>query len=415
MRHIANKAVAAVVLVSFFLSSCVTTQGSGTGNGPSVGPLFSSNFFRQKVQEEGVQKPKLNLVVPVFDPGIPGTSAEIENKGIWPELRRAEATRFAYKLKQALDDTGAFGAVRVTPDRTATGDLYVLGKIDESDGEDVEIDIEVVDISGKRWMSESFDHEVQESFYQDYRNKGRDPYDPLFEEAAKEIVEELDYYAAVDLEKLQTLTTLRFGANFSEEAFSHHMKKEEGRFLLASMPSDDDPMLRRINAIRVRDQLFVDGLQSEYQAFSSKMETSYLIWQEQAGLEKRAKRKAQMEAAGKILLGVLAIAAGAASAYYGGKSDNYGGQSAGAAGAVAGGAAGVALLQSGFQSHAEAQTHKDSLNELGKSIDMDLAPQVVEFEKQTAELTGDAKQQFAQWRIFLKEIYEHEATPLVKL
>jgi hypothetical protein len=36
---------------------------------------------------------------------------------------------------------------------------------------------------------------------------------------------------------------------------------------------------------------------------------------------------------------------------------------------------------------------------------------VIEFEKKTVELTGTAKEQFAQWRAFLKQIYAQEATP----
>ena len=71
---------------------------------------------------------------------------------IWPELRRAESTKFALMMKRALENTEAFGAVRVVPNQNSTGDLYVLGKIDESTGEDIEIDIKVVDISGKTWL-----------------------------------------------------------------------------------------------------------------------------------------------------------------------------------------------------------------------------------------------------------------------
>ena len=57
----------------------------------------------------------------------------------------------------------------------------------------------------------------------------------------------------------------------------------------------------------------------------------------------------------------------------------------------------------------------DALAELGESIDMELAPQVIEFEKKTVELTGTAREQFAQWRAFLKKIYAQESVPDVQL
>jgi len=40
---------------------------------------------------------------------------------------------------------------------------------------------------------------------------------------------------------------------------------------------------------------------------------------------------------------------------------------------------------------------------------------VVEFEGKTEKLTGDAAEQFAQWRAFLQRIYEQEATPETQL
>ena len=42
---------------------------------------------------------------------------------------------------------------------------------------------------------------------------------------------------------------------------------------------------------------------------------------------------------------------------------------------------------------------------------MEMGPRVVEFENETIELTGDAKEQFIQWRAFLKKMYAVEATP----
>ena len=38
-----------------------------------------------------------------FDPGLDGDSDTWKKKGIWPELRRTESRRFAYKLKEAFE------------------------------------------------------------------------------------------------------------------------------------------------------------------------------------------------------------------------------------------------------------------------------------------------------------------------
>ena len=410
-KRIGAYAICSVLL----LSGCVTNEKSfGNKNFTEsiIGPALSSFFDPKRIARVDPNKTKLEVIVPIFDPGLSKKAEEYKEEGVWPELRRAEANRFAYKLKTALEDTNAFGAVRVTPDKSATGDLYVLGKIVESNGETIEINIQVVDISGKNWFTRTFERTVEPQYYKNIRNKGKDPYDPVFEEASNRIALELENYKTEQLETLTRVADLRFGASFSDAAFSEYITVENGRVKLASFPSEDDPMLKRTRAIRVRDQLFVDGLQDEYRSFSDNMESSYLIWQEQSLLEIQAKQDAQLKAAGEAVMGIAAIAL-AVAAVAAGSDPNYspGTSTAAMTGGIVAGAAGISMLQKSFQTSDEAKVHRDTLNEVGESINVDLAPRVIAFEEKTLELTGDAKQQFSQWREFLQQIYAQELTP----
>ncbi len=406
-----KKLVTVCIIFSFLFSGCATKNRTSS----TVGPPLSSSFSKPEGIESVVIPQKLDLIIPVFDPGLPEGPVSSEEENIWPELRRAEANRFAYKLKEKLEATGQFGAIRVTPDNTATGDLYILGRIVESNGEEVEIEIEVIDISGKRWFIEQFDHKVAEGFHRDMRNDGKDAYDPLFEEAAEKIIEELSYHGLKELENLHYLADIRFGANFSDSAFMQYMKTNGGEYTLVSKPSDDDPMLQRVRAIRVRDQLFVDSLQDNYAFFSEQMNESYLMWQKQSLLEMQAERAANKQAIGQAIGGVLFIGLAVLAAVAGANSDSIGSSTAGATGAILGGMAGASLLGQSFKTSAEAKVHRDSLNELGQSVDMELAPRVIAFEKESVELTGNAREQFMQWRTFLQKIYSEEMTPDVQL
>ena len=418
-----KRKIAYLLSVMMLLSSCVTPGGEFSDIGPQLSSFFNPPpEYQGIVAKDGV---KLDVVIPVFDPGIPENMTDDQKATIWPELRRAESTKFALMMKRALESTEAFGAVRVVPNQNSTGDLYVLGKIDESTGEDIEIDIKVVDISGKTWLDTSFDHRVSEQFHQNLRNEGKDPYDPVFDEAAKYIVERLNGRPGKELTILKSITDIRFAASFSESEFSKYLGKKEGLLgsedffgfdgsyrTLVNMPADDDPKFMKTKAIRVRDQLFIDNLQPHYRKFESKMNESYAVWQEQSLKEVKAVREAEMEAIGEGIIGALAIA-GAIALVVASKGDYD--PTLSILGATAAGAVGVHMLGESFKTSKEAEVYRDALSELGQSIDLELAPQVIKFEKETVELTGDAAKQFAQWRNFLKQIYQAEATPEVRL
>ena len=408
-----RKTIAPILLASctLLLAACASTGGGPAAGGvPAVGPGLLSPAAGNEDAREPYQGTRLDVVVPVFDPGLPDDPDDYEKEGIWPELRRAEANRFAIDMKGALQDTGVFGAVWVSPDRTATGDLYVLGAIRKSNGEDVKIDVEVVDVAGKRWAAKSYSHRVKEHFHRDPRNAGKNPYAPVFEEAARDVAALVRKKKSRDLETLRATSELRFAAAFSEEAFGGYLERSGGRFELAGRPDENDPMLARTRAIRVQDQLFMDRMQAHYEAFAGRMRDSYAVWQEQSLVEAKAARKASGKALGQTILGGILVGLGAAAAIT--SNDD---SIARGLGSVAGIVGGSVLLAEGSRTRAEAKVHREALAELGSSLDLEIAPRVVAFEDRTVELTGDAREQYVQWREFLKRIYAEEATPGTQL
>ena len=117
-----------VATIAIYLSACAS-GGGGTG-GVAAKPPFGINLAESadiqgfKEQYEGV---KLDVVVPVFDPNIPDNPDQYDSLGIWPELRRTEAIRFAVSLQDELKATNAFGYVHNTPHTKVSADLYVQG------------------------------------------------------------------------------------------------------------------------------------------------------------------------------------------------------------------------------------------------------------------------------------------------
>ena len=434
-----NRIIAILLIIS--LQACGVGTQTLLGNlgskpntsGPAVGPALSQTIEQaEQAEKQAADAPTrtLDIVVPTFDVGF--TSTKDGDAPVWPELHRAEANIFAIELKNALERTEKFGAVRVTPDRSATAAIYVMGRIAESKGHEVEIDLAVADISGRDLVNEkgglgfgkrkpkmhdifktkSFSHDVDEKFFKNPRHKNQQPYQPLFDEAATFVVELLETYDNNKVNDLNALADMRFAASFSEDAFAEHMETKQGRFILTSLPSEDDSMYKKVRAIRVRDQLFVDQLQNDYEQFAAKIEPSYRLWQEQTLTEFQAQRQAKKDATkaavGAALMLGLAIAAGS-SAY----DNNYDplGDTLAATTMVTAGMISAELAGDAIKSREEAKMHNDLIKELGDSVEIDVAPKVVAFEEKEKELVGDAKEQFAQWRAFLKTIYELEKTP----
>ena len=399
MRRFPSSVLLAAALA--VLAGCGTM---GTARGPSVGPGSAAGAEASDVAYEGV---RLDVIVPIFDPGLPEDPDDYENEDVWPELRRAEANRFAVALRQALQDTQVFGDVRVSPDSEATGDLYVMGRIEKSNGQDVKIAIEAVDISGRRWLRERYRHRVKEQFWRDPRNAGIDPYQPVFDEAAEDVAALVKRRSSPELTELRRIAEIRFAKSLSEAAFAEYVEERGGRVTLTALPDRSDPMLERTRAIRVREGLFMDRMQTHYEAFAQRTDPSYAAWQEHSLIEVKARNEARGRALVQGVVGAALAVGGAYAAIKGGGDYDPGTEVAGITAAIAGGV----LIAKSFESSAEGRVHADALTELGDSLDVEVASQVVELEGTTTELTGDAREQFRQWRAFLRRIYDEERTP----
>jgi hypothetical protein len=93
-----RKTVAVFIIFAFFLSGCASNSRPTS----TVGPPPSSSFIDPERVEMARITPIIDVIIPVFDPGLPEDPSDYDDENIWPELRRAEANRFAHKLKEKL-------------------------------------------------------------------------------------------------------------------------------------------------------------------------------------------------------------------------------------------------------------------------------------------------------------------------
>ena len=130
--------------------------------------------------------------------------------------------------------------------------------------------------------------------------------------------------------------------------------------------------------------------------------------QKESFYQAKAERKARAEANAQALAGAFLMVAGAAAASNSNSSTGYN------AGVVAA-ASGAGLLAKSAQTSREAKVIREGINELGKDLNIAITPNVIQMEDRLIEVTGDASEQYREWRRVLKEVYEKQETPQIAL
>jgi hypothetical protein len=344
----------------------------------------------------------LDVGVITFDPGIPEEEKELEEKNIFPEVRKAEARYIPYNIKTTLEDTGYWGAVRALPADTGTMDVVVKGKIAFSNGEKLILSITVQDATGREWLNKEYTDTASKYAYRKRSQEYEDPFQDLYNAVANDMLAVRNQLSSKEIRNIRTVSELRFAAELSPHAFGNHLQTSEaGRYSIKRLPAEDDPMLERVRKIRERDYSLVDILDGHYANFHRDMEQAYNEWRKNSYEETVALQKVKVSARNRMLLGAAAILAGIFGAS----------QSASSVGRTAGTVAilgGAAVVKSGIDKYGESKIHTEALQELGDSFEAEVSPQVVQVEDRTITLTGSAEAQYAEWRRLLREIYATE-------
>tara|TARA_R110001599_G_scaffold353885_1_gene602474 strand:+ start:44128 stop:45336 length:1209 start_codon:yes stop_codon:yes gene_type:complete len=374
------------------LSACV----SQTVNTTSVPRIDTASI---EVPEEQL----LDVGISIFNPGIDDYE---EGEQTYPEVRKAEARFMPFLLAEAMQDSGAWGAVRVVPNPEQINDLVVNGKIIHSDGEELELHIRAVDSRNQVWLEKDYVGVASRYSYKATTRNKYDPFQAVYNTIANDLLEQQEKLRLQDRENIRLVTELRFARSFSPEAFDGYLgTTRKGEYEVLRLPAENDPMLERVIAIRERDQMFIDTLQEYYRTFGNEMQDPYQEWRKQSYEEAVALQELQSESTRQLIAGALAVVAGIAAATTGDSSTT---RVAGQVAVLGGGF----LLKSGLEKRNEAQIHVQALEELGMSLEAEITPQVIELEDRTVMLSGNVEDQYVQWRELLADIYAAEVGAL---
>jgi hypothetical protein len=380
-----------LLTAAFFLVSCATHTVKSTNYTPIV-----------QDSQDTPEYLLLDVGVAVFDPGldeIKKSEEDVTNH----EIRVAESRYAPFLLSETLQRSANWGIVRVMPNQESPMDVSIKGTILSSNGEQMAIRIEVSDSTGRQWYTKEYKEEVSKFSYEPSERQKNDPFQVVYNTIANDLLEYRKRNLKNDeLTEIRTVSEMLFAQRFSPDAFGQYLTKDSnGNLEVVSLPAESDPLLERVRGIRERDFMFIDTVQDYYATYVRQMRLPYDSWRQQSYEETIEVRDLKNSARRRFIAGTAVVLGGLAAASSGG---NYATQTGGAIGV----GAGAVLIKSGFDKRAEARIHMDALEELGQSLENEVSPRVLDLDNRSITLTGSVKEQYAQWKEVLADLYATE-------
>lgn len=361
-----------------------------------------TRIVAERATTEVAQDELLDVGIRLFDPNIPASEEEQEKQRVFPEVRKAESRYIPVLIRDTLEDSGQWGQVRVLPSDGTGMEIFVDGRIVESDGQQLELDVVVTDATGRTWFRKTYEAEADTRAYKDGIAKPRDPFENLYNTLANDLLAFRRTLTREQRVQVRQVADLRFAAELAPYAFDGYLAQDKkGAYTVVRLPAGEDPLVQRLQRVRERDYALVDTLNEHYASFGSSVAEPYTSWRKFTYEELEAEAQAKREALTRQVLGAVAVVGGVLA----GQNT---GSSAGSAAATAAVIGGIYAFKSGLDKRAEIKLHSESLKQLGDSFQAEVQPMVVDVEGRTLQLTGSAEQQYTEWRQLLRQLYENE-------
>jgi hypothetical protein len=385
MKYSTYNCICVFFCVAFF-------AGCATYNAQKVGPTAIEQANTEIPEEQ-----LLDVGILVFETKEL-TSETAKKEGTNANIRQAETHFIPFHLKNTLHQSSHWGAIQVVPAETNSVDLIVKGKILESNGEHLVLEIDVVDASQRRWFKKTYSAEASEAAYSGNTHGEKDAYQDIYNAIANDMARYKMKLTAAQIKDMRTVAKLKFAREFAPDAFDGYLKTDDKKQLSVNrLPAENDPMMERLLQIREREYMYVDTLNQQYEGFYAEMWPAYENWRQLNLTEREAIKKIKREAMTKQLIGALLIAGAIAA----GSQDSNVGRAIAPAMVIVGGQ----VFISGWNVSKEAEMHKAAIEELSDSFGSEMQPVTMEFEGQQYELTGSAEEQFKNWKKLLRQIY----------
>ena len=322
----------------------------------------------------GAGPDRLDVGLVIFDPGIPEDVSTHSELGIFPRIREAEARFMPVVLRKVLIASDAWGVVRVLPEAEPASEILVTGRILHSDGLRLALRVRAADATGRQWLDQVY---LDEAGAPDYPvAEDSDPYIDLYRRIANDLLEVHTQLSAREREAIRRVGLLRYAAGLSPEAFDNYLvNSEEGRWSLARLPAEGDPMMGRVQRIRNQEHLFIDTVDEQYADLHATMAPTYNLWR-QYGREQAIYRKEYQERVAN--------------------RDSQGRRGT------------FFAMQRTYDAYKWSKIQEQDLDEMAAGFNNEVAPTIMQASGKVFRLNGTLDSQYRDWREILRAIFALE-------
>lgn len=305
---------------------------------------------------------------------------------IFAQIRKTETAYLPVALRSTLADSNQWGVVRVLPAADPSVDLIVEGTIVRSDGAELLLHIRAVDSTGRVWIERDYADYSRVADYPDAAPMlldrgltfGTDPFQDIYAAIANDLLAVRQSLTQVALDGIHNVSQLRYASDLSPEAFSHYLEADaQGLLSVTRLPASNDPLLRNVADIRARNEVFIDTIDEYYEALYQDVKPIYDIWR-QYSFEQVVEERASAQRARS------------------GNTDS----------------GSFEAISQNYNRYKWSKIFEQEFVALASGFVSETAPAVLELSRNVNGLSGPVEEQFAQWRILLRGLFEIESDGL---
>lgn len=325
----------------------------------------------------------LTVGISVFE--LPPQTKKKAQLGDWvvKDILEVEKQYLPILLRNTLQRSNQWAAVRLLPKPDASFDLQISGKIIHSNGEALKLQVSAIDSRGQQWLNKSYEDRYSSSQVLDsgrFNNEcslaqagsQHQAYQNIYRQIANDLLALRQNLSSTELSDIRQIAEIKHAQDLSPQAFAGLLAKDSGGlWQLKRLLSAADPMQQRVDNMRARHHLYIDTVDDHYQGLHQQMQGIYDLW-----------LRYSCERALEIKLRNLK----------GGDKRSFK-------------SGGFSALNDNYRRYKISKIFEQEWNQLASSFSQEVKPALVELNDRVYTLSGTVENQYQQWRKLLREFY----------